>query len=407
MNYADIHMHTSLSDGALTPSETIAMLSILRRGYIAPPFDKFFGDVKYPVSIDSFLERARSISIVGFVDHNTLLSIEPVVRASKDIIGAPKAVVGFEATTRINLPIRGVYSCHVLVYLLPRYGIFPADLNDNNFRNFFQECVDLYGPITRELNEFSNSRFLELGDHVDRVLFSGRGVVTGDKIKEIARRRCESMNIEVSPCICNFSNHDVQIGTIDIGEIIISEGLAQNGGEVRSKYLGRSGVAYLKISEEQGFPLLEDFLSKISLLNGKYVRHVVGIAHPVTLVREEFLASVKNGSSYFDARISSFQCVEKKIREVSELIDFIETRYPYYHHFVLPQHCEESLDLLNIKERLYNKLINAKFSDLAKILGLHESGGSDAHFMATTPLPGIGWGDIDISEIDALDLLKT
>ncbi len=427
---ADLHIHTTFSDGSKTVDEVVADIAGLKDISSEEILEKMnLGKVRDLLVKSERLEDlaaleesvkksagiAKSARTFCKLDHDTLLGTEEFIDAMQKSNPESRVVVGSEMTTIVELPYVGDYAMHVPVLFYDDNGFDMMARSDEDRRRFFREIEDKYLDILNWTADANNHRRLEvIRKKCNEHFFDGEEKVTADQVVGIAKERIEKHIGERS--IFNLDNHHISLFQTDIAKALAMQGVEGTPEQIAHRYFRREGELYVPLSRNEHTMGTEELLEEFGRVSGSSsVKVKRGIAHPSTYVRfiaKTFLSEIGLDSDQFynefPEKEASKLMYDFVIRLAKKgLVDFIESDYPRYtrnppgpdkeHHFgYYMNYLNKESDFANRQMTFWRKA--------AECLGIATSGGSDSHFRKGTPMVGCGFGEIDFTD-DKVDYI--
>jgi DNA polymerase III alpha subunit len=390
---ADLHLHSSLSDGGISPKKIAELI---------------------------LSERYDDLNTVSKTDHDTLLGTEEFLRALDDNALSMRVIAGTEISTTCPLPHLGKFTMHSMVYFYTSQGFDLMPFTRRQRASFFNMLADEYLHPINKCVEANNRRRLGLTRaKANAFFFGGDERITEEELKEASKRRLESLVGDES--IINLDNSLVAVSDVDIMDLLVAKGVMGPASALICHFR-RNGPCYAKqtdVIQTAPYAMTEGILSEIQAISERCaVKAKVGQAHPQTYVRQ--IARAIAGERGEDAgQVYTEDIVESATEAMTAvvtdlarrgLISFIETEYPMF-SFNPPEqgHLAEQTFLpkpagTDSREN-YSRLLRYEmefssnqrkyWTKLARSLGLPVSGGSDTHFKEGTAELAHGFGDLN------------
>jgi hypothetical protein len=410
--FADLHTHSSTSDGSAGPRELADFFLSYDHLTIQDILDDFSQELSFlnmaGQDTSGVLQRAervlgvaRNLKTIAKTDHNTLLGTEEMLDQlrSRDAGNKGKRfVVGTEISATYELPYVGPYSLHLLAYFHDDDGFDMLARSEEQAREFMKALVGDYGSFLEDLLKGPNRRWLDVSrSHVNGFFQEKLAPITEDEMIDHAKAKLDSVCDPSS--VINPSNSQPVLTHKDIAELLHRRGVGESADDVIAKYLTRQGILYTPFRPNMYTLTAEQLVPSMQAISGRSrVKVRIGWAHPVTHVR--VIARAMEGDDFYGTRaeFEASRIVSEMISSycMKGYIQFVETDSSEYRHPAMDTgegSVLKYLDLLK-KEQDFTARTKHCAIETVQALGMRRSGGSDAHLQAHTPRLGDGFGQL-------------
>jgi hypothetical protein len=416
--FADLHTHTTASDGVTSPRELVRKFLSYSQYTTDNALAYLDDEMRMHESLNlntkylhkkaaRMTEVARDLRTLGKLDHNTFLGTEEMLDELR-LQGAhekgKRFVLGTEISAPFVLPYKRNHSIHLPVYFYDTDGFDLAAKTEMQQRDFLSALTDSYGDLMNQIVDGVNLRWLIALDKTN-VHFPTAGL-TADDLFSCAKKRLESVCDPASAI--NTSNQHIPLIHMDIVDLLYERGIGESPQKIAAEYFGREGSLYTPFVTTINSVCIESLFQGFRKISkASKVKAIVGIAHPGTYIRA--IAKARIGENFYqtDEEDEAFQMVGEIIDLFSMAgnIDFIEAECPEY---IRKKPDQASMLRHVILERDFSNRVNAWAARKAHELGLGISGGSDYHGTFFTPDLGYGFSDLayDDSHVDSLFMPK-
>jgi predicted metal-dependent phosphoesterase TrpH len=420
--FADLHTHTSASDGLASPRELARTFMEYDGLTLDEVLDALEPEAEFSAKLGldntqltglakATRDVANHLRTVGKTDHNTLLGTEEMLDELRRLGARERGkrfIVGAEINASHEFQHIGYHSLHLLVYFQDARGFDLLARTEEEARDFMKalrdDHLDLFNRIIAGLNK---SWLNEKRDRVNEHFKGQIPPITEEELKAQSKRRAAKSCDPSS--IINTANQYVPLVQTDFAELLYARGIGQSPEKVTDDYFARNAVLYVPSTPNQLTVPTDEVLRELNRKNRRAkVRAEIGLAHPAGYVRA--IARKIEGDGFYGRRGvgEAFNIVGSAIDTFarSGQIRFIETDYPGYRRKAASSTEQEMrqhlADLQNDRE--FTRISTLWARQKASELGILASGGSDTHSTEMTPRLGYGFGDLAFPD-DKVDRL--